>query len=340
MNKSKGFSKLVAMLVASLFMQVSCTTDDILPAIELSVSDTTLSENNGTVTLTATLNSAVTESVTIPLLFQGTATETNDYTISSSEIIIAAGNTSGSVTLTGVQDTTIEGTETILISLSASANFLVLSNASIEVSLLDDDSDTDGDGVLDANDSCPNVAGEASNSGCPFLGFIINEVNYDPADGIAGDANGDGTRDPNQDEFIEFFNSGPEIDLSGYTISDESQVRHTFPPGTIVPQNGVIVVFGGGNPTGTFGGAIVQTASEGLLNMNNGGDIATVRDDMGTVILTFDIYPLSGNPNESYTRNPDLTGDFEQHAGVAEANGAIHTPGTKLDGSTLNGSPI
>ncbi len=44
----------------------------------------------------------------------------------------------------------------------------------------------------------------------------------------AGDANGDGTRDPNEDEFIEFYNSGLEIDLSGYTISDASQSKTYF----------------------------------------------------------------------------------------------------------------
>ena len=60
------------------------------------------------------------------------------------------------------------------------------------------------------------------------LGFIINEVLYDPPSGDAGDANGDGTRDPNEDEFIEFYNSGLEIDLSGYTISDASSTKTYF----------------------------------------------------------------------------------------------------------------
>ena len=94
------------------------------------------------------------------------------------------------------------------------------------------------------------------------LGFMINEVLYDPPSGDAGDANGDGTRDPHEDEFIEFYNSGLEIDLSGYTISDASQLRHTFPTGSIIPANGVLVLFGGGNPSGDFGNSVVQTASE------------------------------------------------------------------------------
>ena len=223
----------------------------------------------------------------------------------------------------------------MIITLGNASNFLVLSNTDIEISVLDDDSDSDGDGVLDANDLCPNDAGEVSNDGCPFLGFLINEVNYDPESGSPGDANGDGTRSALEDEFIEFFNSGPQIDLSGYTISDAAQVRHTFSAGSVIPANGVLVVFGGGTPTGSFGGATIQTASTGSLNMSNAGDLMTLRDAGGTIVLTFDINPLSGNPNESYTRNPDLTGDFEQHAGVTAANGALFSPGTKLDGTSF-----
>ena len=37
-------------------------------------------------------------------------------------------------------------------------------------------------------------------------GFILNEVLYDPPSGMVGDANNDGVRDPNEDEFVEFVN--------------------------------------------------------------------------------------------------------------------------------------
>ena len=95
------------------------------------------------------------------------------------------------------------------------------------------------------------------------------------------------------------------------------------------------IYFGGGTPTGSFGGALVQTASEGQINMSNAGDFITLADASENVVLTFDVEPLSNNPNESYTRNPDLTGEFVQHAGVDEANGALFSPGTKLDGTSL-----
>lgn len=317
------------------FLILSCSTDDIKPGLSLSADSLTLSEADGTIIITATLNTPSSSTVSIPLQFEGTSTNNTDYSASATQISISAAQTTGSITISGLQDTEVEGSETLIVSISDAENYLVLSDSTITIEVLDDDSDTDGDGVLDADDDCPNEVGEIENNGCPFLGFLINEVNYDPAADLPGDANGDGIRDANEDEFIEFFNSGPELDLSGFTISDADELRHTFPSGTILPVNGVLVVFGGGTPTGNFGGAIVQTASEGLLNMSNAGDFMTLADSNGNTVLTFDIEPLSNNPNESYTRNPDLTGDFVQHAGVDEANGALFSPGTKLDGTSF-----
>ena len=69
--------------------------------------------------------------------------------------------------------------------------------------------------------------------------------------------------------------------------------------------------------------------------MNNAGDFLTFADSNGNTVLTFDVEPLSNNPNESYTRNPDLTGEFVQHSGIEAANGALYSPGTMLDGSSF-----
>ena len=316
-------------------LSLSCSTEDILPAVELGLDATTLSEAGGELTLTATLNSDATESISLALIFGGTASENQDYSASSSAITIDSGMSSGTVTISAIQDIELESIETITVSVTSGSGVLLLSNSVIEIAMLDDDSDTDSDGVLDAVDSCPDVAGSADNNGCPWLGFLINEVLYDPETGDEGDANGDGTRDANGDEFIEFFNSGPEMDMSGYSLSDASQVRHVFPAGTVVPLNGVLVLFGSGSPTGNFGGAVVQTASTGSINMNNAGDFVTLQDTSGNIVLTFDVEPLSNNPNESYTRNPDLTGEFVQHSGIEVANGALYSPGTMLDGSSF-----
>jgi hypothetical protein len=172
--------------------------------------------------------------------------------------------------------------------------------------------------------------------------LIINEVLFDPASDdpgtteIEGDANGDAVRDALADEFIEFYNnSSAPLDISGYTISDIAALRHTFPPSTVIPANGVLIVFGGSTPTGTFGGAIVQTASEGELNLSNGGDIITVRNPSGTEVVVFDSSSImvSVSSDQSVTRSPDITGNFVLHTG---ANASLsYSPGLMVSGAVL-----
>lgn len=334
------FCKLLtfAFLIATIH---SCTTEDVLPSVEsfTSTSDS-FSEENGVVTISIKLNGLASKETIIPLTFTGSATNAVDYTLSASQITISKGSDTGAITITSIDDSIEEVIETIEIAISEDNGVLIFGNATLVVSLLDNDVDTDSDGVVDSEDECPTVAGDVNNAGCPFLGFIINEFLYDPAADLAGDANGDGVRDPNDDEFIEFFNSGPALDISGYRVFDATALannspRHTFPPGTIVPSNKSIVLFGGGNPSGSFGGSLVQKASGGQLNISNAGDVVTVQNAAGATILTLDIGPLSDNPDEAYSRNPDLFGEFVQHSTIPAANGALFSPGRKVNGTNF-----
>lgn len=168
--------------------------------------------------------------------------------------------------------------------------------------------------------------------------LIINEVLYDPSNVLLeGDANGDGVYSQTQDEFIEFVNTGTSsIDLSGYQIWDDTLIGtlvYTIPNGTVIPSQGALVVFGGGSPIGLFGGAriLADTGTEGL-SLANSGEVIVIKNNLGNTILVFNSDALSNNPNESYTRNPDITGSFVQHASI---NTSKFTPGTKINGSSF-----
>lgn len=166
--------------------------------------------------------------------------------------------------------------------------------------------------------------------------IIINEILYDPSNtDLLGDANNDGFYAQAEDEFIEFINiSATNLDVSGYKIFDSANFllddpNHLVPDGTIIPPGGALVVFGGGTPTGSFGGAIVQTSTSGDLSLNNAGDVAYLVDAEGNTLLTFDIEPLSNNPDESYNRVPDIIGDdasFVQHGSLIPD--VLFSPGT------------
>ncbi len=168
--------------------------------------------------------------------------------------------------------------------------------------------------------------------------LIVNEVLYDPSNILLeGDANGDGVYSQTQDEFIEFVNTGTSsIDISGYQIWDDTLVGtlvYTIPNGTVIPSQGALVVFGGGSPIGLFGGAriLADTGIEGL-SLNNSLEVIVIKNNLGNTILVFNSDALSNNPNESYTRNPDLTGSFVQHASI---NTNKFSPGTKVNGNSF-----
>ncbi len=332
----------IVFLLALLFIFSSCDTDDISPAVSLTASSSEISEDQGLTTITATLNSETNQEIIIPLAFSGTAIFGEDYISSESSLIISSGESSGSLSISSMQDNDIEEIESIIITIDSQGD-IILMTSSLTISILDDDADSDGDGINDSDDDCPNEAGVPEYNGCSQPLLMINEVLYDPPSGISGDANGDGTREAQEDEFIEFVNLGGTLDLSGYTVHDNAQERHIFPQGTVLPSGGVLVLFGGGNPTGVFGNAIVQTATNGILNMNNAGDFVTVYNPNGEVVLTFDIDPLSNNPDESYSRYPDLNTEpdsdgnlFYQHASIPDSGGTLFSPGTKVDGTNFN----
>jgi len=102
------------------------------------------------------------------------------------------------------------------------------------------------------------------------------------------------------------------------------------PNDTILLPGKALVVFGGGTPTGKFGGAEVQVATDGQLNLNNSNDTLYVTNPRGEIVLEFDVTARSNNPDESYTRNPDIVGGFEQHGLTTTV---LYSPGTKVDGT-------
>lgn len=167
--------------------------------------------------------------------------------------------------------------------------------------------------------------------------LVLNEIHADP-DATLGDANGDGQVDPSEDEFIELVNAGTgPIDLSNWRLEvGFNLLVHRFPADTWLQPGAAIVVFGGGEPQGAFGGSLVQTASTGSLNLMNTGDLLTLKRPDGTAVLTLS-YGLEAGDNQSITRAPDITGGepLLKHSLAEGSGGSLFSPGTRLDGSVF-----
>jgi hypothetical protein len=173
----------------------------------------------------------------------------------------------------------------------------------------------------------------------------ITEVLADPPDGPSGDANGDGTRDAADDEFVEIVNGGTTpVCLTGWTLGDaEEPVRHTFPIGRALAPGAALVVFGGGVPTGEFGNADVQTAAyTGSLNLSNAGDVLVLRDANDRLVIQLSWGDCSSKPcaadhwnadlafGASIALSPEPPARWRPHVEVGTPR---FTPGVRPDGS-------
>jgi len=296
---------------ALIFLAYGCETDDIEPTITVSLTSDqpTIFEDGGSANVFLNLNADAPEEVRVQLLFTGSATQGADYGTVNEQVTIPEGSSSASMALNAIQDSLQEGDESIEVSIVSAGGAEISESENSATIIIEDD----------------DVAATAQ--------FILNEICYDPSNsGLDGDANGDGVYVQDDDSFIELYNpSSRDFDLSGFEIWDDTlgTLQYTFPANTIIPANKAIVIFGGGSPTGNFGGSTVLTAGGGF-NFNNTGEVVGIKDPNGDWFLTFDTEPLSNNPNESYTRNPDITGLFEQHG---DNTSVLFSPGTKIDGS-------
>lgn len=170
----------------------------------------------------------------------------------------------------------------------------------------------------------------------PTGGWVINEIHADPHASL-GDANGDGVVDSSQDEFVELINNtGAAVNVSGWFLRDGDALRHAFAPGIVIPNNCGVVIFGGGTPTGGFGGMTAQVASSGFLDLNDGGDLVTLHNALGDIVELY-FYSTEGGNDQSVTRNPDIIGPdpLVQHTTVG--SGLRFSPGRKIDGTTFTG---
>ena len=179
--------------------------------------------------------------------------------------------------------------------------------------------------------------------------LVINEMliapPYEDGNPLIGDANNDGIRDSTDDEFIEIVNVTNKIlDLSNIYLSDlNDNVIASFPDGTLLRPHQVIVIFGGGTPTGDFGGATVFTLNQGSLSLNNNGDLIfiNISDDDSDISNDTTIFSaLYGEWNKDFgsaVLSPELEKegtDWEyKHHYEESGNSSYFSPGTKMDGS-------
>ncbi|KAF0095503.1 MAG: secreted protein withPor secretion system C-terminal sorting and LTD domain [Puniceicoccaceae bacterium 5H] len=230
------------------------------------------------------------------------------------------------------------------------------------------------DGLLDG-DANITVVVRAEEVVPSMVNMTITDVAEDPYDvvvneafsGVQGsglDPNGDGVLEQAiDDQFIELVNNtGSTVDLSNWKLyafaennTNGQQLVHVFPEGTLVADQGAIVIFGGtGGSERTEADMVAEadtlTAGAILQVANNGGvGVNLPEDSNGTIRLTnpynyvidevtYD--STQANQGMSITRSPDITGEFNSLHFPASGTMFSISPGTMADGTPFSGNGV
>lgn len=119
--------------------RVTAQITDVLPSVTLSLSNSPFAENGGVATVTAQLSAVTSEDVTVNLGLTGTAIASMDYTASAAAIVIPAGELTGTLTLTGINDSAIEGNESVIVDITSVVNATEDGVQQVSAAIQDDD---------------------------------------------------------------------------------------------------------------------------------------------------------------------------------------------------------
>ena len=141
-NLNITLSAPVSCALGSLSAHVLTITDDDSAIITVTSASPTAAEGGATATATFTRTGPTTSALTVTYSRIGTATVTTDYTGTTGSVTIPIGAASANVVLTPVQDTTSEGTETAIFTVTAGAGYVAGTPSAVPLSILDDDRNT------------------------------------------------------------------------------------------------------------------------------------------------------------------------------------------------------
>ena len=109
-----------------------------VPDVTLAIDAATIAEAAGVANFTISLSEATTVPVTVDLSVSGTAAA-GDYAVSGTQVVIAAGATSGAISVTAVQDEVDEADETVIIDITNVAGGNEVGDQQETTTILDDD---------------------------------------------------------------------------------------------------------------------------------------------------------------------------------------------------------
>lgn len=147
-------------VLGSATMHTLTVTDDDSPAVSIVANDASASEGGDAGQFTLTRTGDTTDALAVTLSRTGSAANTTDYATINTTQTIPAGQSSLTVDVSPVQDTTNEGNETVILTVTSGSGYVVGTPSAATVNILDDDRSTV---TITAND--PTASEAAGNPG-------------------------------------------------------------------------------------------------------------------------------------------------------------------------------
>jgi|GEM_PF-922250 len=262
-------------------------------APNVSINDVTVNEGAGTATFTVSLDAASGQDITVDFITNdGSAINPDDYTGTNGTVTIAAGDTTGSITVDIVDDAIDEVDENFTVDLISATNATI--------------TDNQGVGTITDNDLPPNLS--------------INDVTVDEAAGIANftvsldQASG-------QDVTVDFATAaGTAVTPDDFTDTTGTVTIAAGQTSAIISVPIVNDTLDEGNETFTVNlsnavnATIVDPQGIGTITDNPPANLSiddvTVDEDAGTATFTVSLDQVSGQ---------DVTVDFTTNDGTAVA---------------------
>ncbi len=167
------------------------TDNDDAPAVDFNVTSSSGAESESSAGLTVDLSAASSQDVTVDYAVTGTATGSGtDYTLANGTLTISAGSTSGTITIAGIIDDSIEeANETVIVTLSNPSNATLGSDSVHTYTINDNESSR----TIDFNTTSSSGAESVSSKviTVDLSGESSQDVTVDYA--ITGTATGSGT---------------------------------------------------------------------------------------------------------------------------------------------------
>lgn len=123
--------------------------DDTPPQIQFATSSASGLESVANITIPLTLSTPPSQAATLNYTVSGSAISGTDHSLSSGSIPISSGALSAAITFTVTDDATVEGNETVVITLSTLSGGVIGSIDSLTYTILDDDSIIQGGVTID-----------------------------------------------------------------------------------------------------------------------------------------------------------------------------------------------